>query len=182
MEQEIPIEWMPVPGFEQSYKVSNTGIVVAVERRVACGKNGMYSRLRKEQVMKPYIGTDGYYYFFLTYQKSSKHIALHRLLALCFIPNRENKREVNHKNTIRADNTLSNLEWATPKENIQHSIKMGTNTQCLPGTNNPAAKLTNDEVLQIRIAAGSHTAIAKKFNVSRRTIGFIKRRERWAHL
>lgn len=179
MEQEI---WKPVPEFEDAYAISENGAIKSLSRYVKCGKNGAGIRLKPEQVIKPYLGTDGYLYVFLSYNKRVKHLAVHRILAKIFIPNPENKREVNHINTIRTDNSLLNLEWATPQENIQHSIKIGNNTQCLPGENNPAAKLTNNDVFKIRLEEGSHSVIAKKYNVSRRTIGFIKRRERWAHL
>lgn len=174
--------WRSVPGFEAAYLINQWGVVKSTSRYVKCGKNGSALRFKVGQVIKPYLGTDGYFYVFLSCNNKTKHFAIHRLLAILFILNPENKREVNHKNTIRTDNSLDNLEWATPKENIQHSIKIGTNTQCLPGENNPAARLTNREVLEIRAESGSHISIAKKYNVSRRTVGFIKRRERWAHL
>jgi hypothetical protein len=179
MEQDL---WHQVLGFENSYAINRNGVIKSISRYVRCGKGAAFLRLKPEQIIKPYLGTDGYLYVFLSYNGQTKHLAIHRILASIFIPNPENKREVNHKNTIRTDNSIDNLEWATPKENIQHSIKIGTNTQCLPGIHNPAAKLTEKQVLEIRELPGSQSSIAKKYNVSRRTIGFIKRRERWAHL
>lgn len=139
-------------------------------------------RLVVGKAMRPYLGTDGYLYVLLSKDNNTKHLAIHRLVATVFISNPENKREVNHINANRIDNRLQNLEWVTPKENIQHSINIGNNTQCLPGENNPASKLNSRQVLQIRNESGTHDALALKYNVSRRTIGFIKRRERWAHL
>jgi hypothetical protein len=172
--------WKDIIDFEGFYKINDLGEVYSYDRYVNCVHGS--KRLMRGRKMKPYLGKDGYLYCLLTVNKTSKHIALHRLLAIHFIPNPDNKREVNHIDTNKLNNSLGNLEWATPKENIQHSIKVGTNTQCLPGEKNPAARLTTEQVLIIRSAEGSHTSIAKVFGVSRRTIGFIKTKQRWSHV
>jgi hypothetical protein len=174
------MEMKDIKGYEGYYKISEDGVVKSYDRYVNIMRG--FKRLMKGRVMRPYIGRDGYYYYLLTVNKKSNHIALHRLLAIAFLPNPENKREVNHINGDRLDNKLSNLEWVTPKENIQHSIRIGTNTQCLPGERNPMSKLKPDQVIKIRSMTGSHQNIAKVFGVSRRTIGLIKSRVRWAHL
>lgn len=54
-----------------------------------------------------------------------KRMRVHRMVALTFIPNPDNKPYVNHKNGNRSDNRVDNLEWVTPSENIQHAVKTG---------------------------------------------------------
>lgn len=71
------------------------------------------------------INRDGYVSISLTNNKVRKFKLAHRLVAIAFIPNPENKRTVNHKNGIKHDNILENLEWATDSENQLHSYRLG---------------------------------------------------------
>lgn len=64
----------------------------------------------------------GYIYVTLSLKGKPKKISLHRLIAECFIPNPENKPCVNHKNGIKSDNRIINLEWCTRSENTLHGI------------------------------------------------------------
>ena len=67
----------------------------------------------------------GYYQVHLFNGKKKIRKKVHQLVALAFIPNLENKPHINHKNSIRNDNRVENLEWCTPKENMAHKFQQG---------------------------------------------------------
>ena len=88
-------------------------------------KKGKVMNIITKKEKKPSIYKVGYYYLTLYNKGKIRTVALHRLLAETFIPNIENKRTVNHKDGNKLNNSLSNLEWATDAENIQHAYDTG---------------------------------------------------------
>lgn len=105
-QQEI---WKNVEGFEGIYQISSLGRI----------------RNAKGFFMTPIKTDDGYYRVHLRKTGISKNCRLHRLVAAAFIQNPENKPEVNHKNGIKTDNRVENLEWTTKSENALHAYKNG---------------------------------------------------------
>jgi len=79
----------------------------------------------KRSIFLKHSSNKGYQFVQLYKNGKGENILVHRLVALAFIPNPENKKTVNHKNGNKADNRLQNLEWNTQAENAQHSWKMG---------------------------------------------------------
>lgn len=80
-------------------------------------------RLRNKhtgRVLKTHVGTGGYENITITYNSEQHFKTIHRLVALAFIPNPDNKLEVNHIDENKLNNTVTNLEWVTRKENIHH--------------------------------------------------------------
>lgn len=95
--------WKPIPGYESHYLVSENGEVWSV---------------RRKRVLTPATDKYGYLYFVLSVDGVRKTAKAHRLVAMAFIENYASKATVNHKNGVRTDNRVANLEWATPKEQI----------------------------------------------------------------
>jgi predicted XRE-type DNA-binding protein len=163
-----------VVGYEGLYQVSNEGRVKSLD----------YRRTGEESILKGRPNRkDGYLRVNFCKDGIKKDFYIHRLTALAFLPNSENKSEVNHKNGIKADNHLENLEFTTPKENMQHAYDTGLQHK---GEKHPNSKLTEKVVLQIRDLAKckrfTHREIATIYNCSRQRIGAIANNETWRHV
>lgn len=164
-----------VPEYEGIYAVTKNGKVWSYTKNNRSGKihNGKY--------LKEIIGDGRYLTVNLSKQGKHRIFYIHRLIAMTFIKNPENKREVNHIDGNKINNNVKNLEWSTRKENNDHAIKTGLHDQW--GEKNKKAKLTANDVLIIRkliLEGFSNTEIAIKFNVSRRNINWIKLGVTWS--
>ena len=104
---DLKVEWKLIEGFGGTYSVSNYGDV----------KNN-----RTGKLMKPRKNEKGYLHIGLTKNGKQKCMRVHRLVAQAFIPNPENKPQVNHIDFDRENNCVSNLEWVTNQENTQYSV------------------------------------------------------------
>lgn len=100
--------WRWIPGWECLYMASSCGRIMSFRKKTPF-------------VMSPLKSPKGYVRVDLCFNKTRKSILIHRLVAMTFIPNPKNKLEINHKNGVKNDNRVDNLEWATRSENEQHS-------------------------------------------------------------
>lgn len=159
------------------YQVSNLGRLRSLDRLVNY-KNGR-KRNFPGIIIKPYIDRCGYVH----YTTNNTHFKPHRLVALLFISNPNNLPYVNHKNGIKTDNRIENLEWCTPCENNRHASKMGLlKGKC--GSENPASKLDEKAVLEILSMKDKYSApeISKNYNITQHAITSIFRGDTWSHV
>lgn len=115
--------WKDVIGYEGIYQVSNLGRVKSLSRVVKKwdGHRTINSIILKQSLLV------GYPSVMVSVNNISKRIKAHRIVAIAFIPNPENKPCVNHINGIKTDNRVENLEWCTHSENQIHAFKTGLN-------------------------------------------------------
>lgn len=147
---------------DESYQISNFGRLKSFRRR-------------KTRILKPRL-IGQYLMFDLRHSKIGARMLAHRLVAQAFIPNYNNKPEVNHKDGLKWNNHVSNLEWVTSSENQLHAINLNLQGS---GQDSANAKLTNAQAVWIRSVYKPYdkkfgkSALAKLFNVSPRTIYHI---------
>jgi len=116
------ILYKDVNGYEEFYQISNIGDIISKER-VIYDENGIRLRVNKSKIIKPRIGK--YLMVGLNKNKRQSHFLIHRLVAIHFIENKENKPCVNHKDGNKFNNNYKNLEWCTQSENIKHAFENG---------------------------------------------------------
>lgn len=168
------------------YLVGNCGTVISTvsgfNRRLACSVDGK-----------------GYPTFQVGGRIIRLNVKVHRAVATLFIPNPDAKPEINHKNGIRHDNRVSNLEWVTRRENIIHAFKelprkiprglshgwyTKPQSRCF-GTKNGHAIFTNEQVIAVRLAfEGGQTvrSLCEQYGAGNNTIRSIIKRRTWRHL
>lgn len=120
--------WKDIKGYEGLYQVSNLGEIRSLDHTTIIRddkKNRVYERRKKGRILKPFSSKRGYLKVTLTKNKKTKDVKIHRIVATTFLDNPLNKRDINHKNGIKTDNRIVNLEWATHQENMQHAFKTG---------------------------------------------------------
>lgn len=113
-------EWRDIKGYEGLYQVSSEGRVKSLERKVSHRDR---ERTIKERILKPGINRGGYLKINLYTDGKPKTLIVHRLVASAFVPNPDDKPEVNHVDEDKSNNRACNLEWVTAKENANHGTR-----------------------------------------------------------
>lgn len=161
-----------IPNFS-NYNISDNGIVTS--KRVYAD-----THVRKQQ-----MNNCGYCMVSLIDDKGKKHLkSVHRLVAEAFIPNPDNKPQVNHINGNKCDNSVSNLEWCTAAENTQHAYANGL-ISIIEGEDHHSAKLTKQQAIDLincMLKGEDNETIANKFNLHSRYVSLIRGKKRWKSL
>ena len=126
--------WKDVKGYEGIYQCSSFGRIKTVERYIT-EINGK-KRIRKEIIRKQCLCKNGYYYITLNVNMKIKQISVHRIVASTFLPLIMNKNVVNHKNGIKTDNRIENLEWCNKSENELHAYRVLGKINIAKGSSN----------------------------------------------
>lgn len=108
-------QWKPIEDSNGMYEVSNTGKVRSLN----------YNKSGRTRELKQRINRYGYCVVTLHIEGKQKYPTVHRLVAKAFIPNPDNKPQVNHKSGVKTDNNVENLEWSTTSENVKHAFDNG---------------------------------------------------------
>lgn len=145
---------------------------------------GDIRKVGKSYILKPQKDKDGYLAYSVSYKGKNYRVSQHRSVAKTFIPNPENKPQVNHIDSSRDNNHVSNLEWVTPEENQQHSWRQGKARKIL-GEDNHIASISNKQAITVceHLVTGlSNVEISKLVGVSDRIIKDIRIKKSWSHI
>lgn len=136
------------------------------------------------RILKPGHDQDGYERVDICFGDGNpKHYHVHKLVCLCFIPNPENKPCSNHKDGVKKNNHVDNLEWATVSENTQHAFDNGLATSPR-GESNHFSKITENDVRRIRdlIPTRSTKTVSQIVGVSYTIVADVKAGRTWTHI
>lgn len=167
--------WAPVIGYEGLYEISTYSRIKSLERVDCRGQH------RKTLVRLQSYDEDGYFICSLSRDRVDKMVRPHRLSAAVWIPNPLNLPEVNHKNGIKTDCHISNLEWTTSKGNRIHAVETGL-AKSMKGQNNKGCVLADEQVIEIFNSPLSNRELANKYNIGLLAINRIKIGKTWGWL
>lgn len=163
-------EYRAIKGFESMYKVSNLGNLMSIDRFIKHSNGG--DKFIKGGIKNSRLNKCGYLRSNLKNKGNSYDVLIHRLVAEAFIPNEDNKTHVNHKNGVKTDNRVENLEWVTDSENKVHAVKLRL----------IKTKLTDDQAIEINKSKLSNRKLAEIYNVDSTIIWRIKNNKSYKHL
>jgi hypothetical protein len=170
--------WKPVTGFDW-YEVSTMGRLR--KARMPSGKPFNY-------IISPHRKKSGYLDYWVWHKGVKTRFKAHTLIYTTFVGPVPDGHCINHKNGLKDDNRLANLEVMTLSENMKHSFRvLGRKppNNPSPGEKNGSAKLTPEKVREIRrlCASGQYQyVVGRMFGVSQSAVQFIVNRRTWSHV
>lgn len=134
-------------------------------------------QIKQGRLLRPNTSPTGYRRVMIGRGGYQKHLLVHRLVAETYIPNPYNKPQVNHIDGDKSNNNVTNLEWCTRLENMQHASKMGL----LPSNAlaNPNNRLNIEIARFVRESSLKGRVLAKIYGVSETTISDVRRNKTW---
>jgi hypothetical protein len=176
--------WAKIKGFEGLYKIHISGKIVRLKRLVNFSPNKIVKKpltVLPKKVVRPRLTKKRYLRVDLSGKGNKKYRKfVHVLVAEHFLPNPDNKPEVNHKDLDKSNNWYWNLEWVTRKENIAHAYKNGAFIS--KPKRKGHAKLLEDDVRKIKASPKTLKELAQEYKVCISTIGNIKNNKVWVWL
>jgi len=161
--------------FAPNYSVTDQGDVYSKNY----GRTGETKKLKMLKTPQGYDTVD-----LMIRRKKYKH-SVHQLVAILFIPNPDGLPWINHKNSIRDDNRVKNLEWCTPSENVLHAYKSGK-MKPTNGERHGNHILTERQVKEIRekykLKGNTYRSLGKEYGVCYTTIFMVIKKVNWKHI
>lgn len=175
-----PVEMKPVFGYEGRYSITRDGRVWS--HGVMANQYG--PQRRKPHWKSRHLSNSGYLFVQLRNENGTdKGLFIHHLVLLAWgTPRPSPKHECNHKNGIKTDNHISNLEWLAREQHIRHGVVNGLYPR---GSRAPHAKLTEADVIEIRTRfANGETRkdLAKAYGIAYGAMWHICARTQWRHI
>ena len=173
--------WKDIAGYEDSYEISDHGNVRSKTRKVRnylrCGKESFRVCHGKERTKVK--SKKGYYSVLLFKDNKVKGFLVSRLVATAFIKGYKEGLYVNHKDFNTTNNHYRNLEWVTPRENVEHTVR---HKKHYHGEKTHWSTITTKEAKEIYNSQEKNSVIMKKYGVSRNVIYGIKKKLSWKHI
>ncbi len=167
--------WKDISGYEGIYKISNKGNIKSLSR----------FHVPKDRILTGFKSNNGYVCIELSKEGFSSRFYVHRIMAIAFLPNPYNKPNINHKDGVRNNNNLDNIEWCTQKENIQHAHRTGLARVGI-GEKQAHSKLKTNNINKIRsmYRTGAYTMkeIGDIYKVSYQSISDVVNFRTWKHI
>ena len=169
-------KWMPIVGWDGLYEISSAGRVRSNKR---VGETSFGKRAYGGNEVKPLSRPNGYMVVNLTKSGMRKQILVHRAVLEAFLGACPTGFQACHNNGIRSDNRLENLRWDSVSNNHADKELHGTSQK---GESNPAAKLNESAVAEIRASNESISSLSERLGVSRGCVEKVKYKATWKHV
>lgn len=174
MENEI---WKEICGFEGLYSASNLGRIRKEPCKIYYGDHRGY-REEPQKIKKQTLRPTGYYFVTISKERKRFGLSVHRLIAWAFLGKQENGIEVRHIDGNKKNNNINNLCYGTKSDNMRDSIKHRTFSM---SEWHPCAKLTNEQVKEIKESNEYYKDIGKRFDIHPHTVHKLRRNLRRNH-